>query len=109
MSAMVERDQVWQDDNLDGSFQVSHDGHTASRPEFIIAEDVRFHKIETLALEIRKDGKGVVFTGQILVKYQILSTRRIAEEVYDFRLRSRKISGVVWRFTRAWFSRRNEK
>ena len=109
MSAMVERDQVWQDDNLDGSFQVSHDGHTASRPEFIIAEDVRFHKIETQAMEIRKDGKGVVFAGQISVKYQILSTRRIAEEVYDFRLRSRKISGVVWRFTRAWFSRRNEK
>ena len=105
MEAMVRRDQVWQDDNLAGSFQATHDGHTASRPEFIIAGNVRFHKIETLSVEVSTDGDRAVFTGRIRVSYQLLPSRRSGTEFCDFRLRMGKDGKGGWRFTRAWFGR----
>ena len=105
MRAMKEKDQVWQDTFIDGSFQVSHGGHTASRPEFIIAKDVCFHEIETLSVEMQKAGSKVVFTGQVRVKYQVLPAQRMATEVYDFRLCMKKNIRQIWRFTRAWFAK----
>ena len=105
MEAMVRRDQVWQNDHLDGSFQVDHGGHTASRPDFVCAEYVRFHKIETLTVEVNVDGNKALFTGRIRVKYQLLPSRRIGTEVYDLRLRMGKSDKMGWRFTRAWFGK----
>lgn len=105
MKAMVKRDQVWQEDHLDGAFQVSHCGHTASRPDFICAENVYFHKIETLSVNLDIDGNKVLFTGQIRVEYLLQTSRRIGKQVYDFRLRMGKNAKGVWRFTRAWFGK----
>ena len=102
IKAMTQRDQVWQDNHLDGSFQVNHCGHVASRSEFIVAAYVRFHKIETLAVDLDINGRKALFSGQIRVKYQLLPSRSIAEAIYDFRLRMGKKDGAPWRFTRMW-------
>ena len=104
MRAMEERDQVWQDEHIDGSFQMSHEGHTASRPAFITAQEVRFHTVEIVSAGMQKEGGKVVFNGRIRVKYQMSTSRKREEGLFDFRLRMRH-NGMVWRFTRAWFSK----
>ena len=104
MRAMEERDRVWQDKYIDGSFQMSHAGHNVTRQAFINAEDVCFHHIEVVPADLRKEANKVEFTGQIRVKYQLLPDRESDDEILDFRLRM-KYNGAIWRFTRAWFSK----
>ena len=104
MRAMEERDRVWQDKYIDGSFQMSHAGHNVTRQAFINAEDVCFHHIEVVPADLRKEANKVEFTGQIRVNYQVLPDRESDDEILDFRLRM-KYNGAIWRFTRAWFSK----